>query len=458
MRVQNLKLKSLIAILIAVSSGPTLLAANSVSTQINNGSLQNSGSNFSGDFGFQANNLVEDVGEVVGNKHFGELNIKYDSLSADKTFKKVDLASRVNNEEILMYSLKEAFVEFRYSTSELALGRKVVDWSPADSTWGLGKINNRVNFDYFTPGQEGLVGAFYNKKYSTGFNLSMFGSFVYIPEQGHGMQIDSKNGTVSCKTPWCKAPGSSVNVEGKNVPIYYDVEYPEVSDVVLRYSTGIRAGYEYKRFSTDAFYMRKPENGISIAAEISVESDFSQIDVGVTPQFYYHDVTGMNLGYQLSDDIKIYGAAISSIPSKYPDGDQPYIEYTGIKPKKIKEDYLGGGIVYSIGVDKIQFDYIARVSDFDRENEVLAEYPRWNQALHLGYAKRLTRKVDVGLDYKFDMLTEDRLTMLNAKYRISSNVIGSVGVNIIGTNPNERSYWSDYDNNDAVYTSLKVVF
>ena len=97
-------------------------------------------------------------------------------------------------------------------------------------------------------------------------------------------------------------------------------------------------------------------------------------------------------------------------------------------------------------------------SDFDRENELLAEYPRWNQALHVAAQKNLTRKVFVSLDYKYDMLTEDRLTMFNSSYRFGPNVVAAVGVNIIGTNPDEESFWSQYENNDSVYSSFKYTF
>jgi len=208
-----------------------------------------------------------------------------------------------------------------------------------------------------------------------------------------------------------------------------------------------------------AFYIRKPENNVSIAAEVKYETDNQRLFVDATPQFYYHDVKGGNLELEVKEwNVKLYGSAISIVPEKLPDSDIPYIEYTPIKPRKLQEDYLSSGIVYDNGHVKAHAGYIARVSEYDRENDLLAKYPRWNQAGHLALDFNLTRKIGVSLDYKYDMLTEDRLTMFNTSYRFGPNVIASMGVNIIGTNPDEESYWTQFENNDSVYSSLKYTF
>ncbi|MBT4790160.1 MAG: hypothetical protein HON90_01195, partial [Halobacteriovoraceae bacterium] len=268
-------------------------------------------SNLSGDFGFQASDLVDDVGEVAGNKHFGFMNVKYQSYNSANYYKGLSISSQINNEEVMQYSIKEALIEHRGVNSRLAIGRTNLDWSHADEIWGLGKVNNRINFDYFEPGQEGLVGIFYDIKSASGFELGVFGSFLYIPELNQGLIVDKKNRSVACKTMWCDAPLSSAEIEGKNVPIHYDVNYPDTSKVVNRVSAGLKLGFEYKSFYINSFYMRKPENTMSIIAEVSVESDLSEVTAEVTPQFYNHDVRGGNIELKLSERFKLYGSYIS---------------------------------------------------------------------------------------------------------------------------------------------------
>ena len=122
---------------------------------------------FFGDFGFQTNAIVQDIGEVPGNQHFGSMNLNYKTIDQVKDSELVlSFNSRVNNENVFQYSVSNAYLEYQYSTSRLALGRAKLNWSPTDEVWGLGKINNRINFDYFEPGNEGLVGVFYDRKFN----------------------------------------------------------------------------------------------------------------------------------------------------------------------------------------------------------------------------------------------------------------------------------------------------
>lgn len=448
----------LLALLMCMTGPAFAVSMNLSSTNYNVEKDSKLDSVLTGDFAFQYSDFVEDVGDVTGNRHHGSLNIQYKSFSDENVYKSLHLKSRINDQEVLQYSIKEALVEKRYSNSRLALGRTTLNWSYQDQIWGLGKINNRVNFDYFEPGQEGLVGVFYDKKYKNGFDISAFGSFVYIPELSQGMVIDKDKGTITCKTKWCNAPNASAEIQDKDVPIYYDVNYPDVSDVVQKYSVGLKVGYTYGPLHMNTFALRKPENSLSVLAEVVAEPDLSVINVEVTPQFYYHDVRGGNVELSLNDHLKIYGSGVSVNPNSYPDGERQLIEYTGIKPNKKAEDYLGGGAIYNDGDIKAHAGYIARVSDFDIEEEVLVEYPRWNQAMHLAFSKNITRKLFVGLDYKYDMLTEDRLTMFKSSYSVRPSVVATFGVNIIGTNEDKDSFWSKYENNDSVYSSLKYTF
>ena len=70
----------------------------------------------------------------------------------------------------------------------------------------------------------------------------------------------------------------------------------------------------------------------------------------------------------------------------------------------------------------------------------------------------LTPKLLVDMDAKFDTITEDRLGMAKASYRLSPEVIGSLGVRMIGSSEDSDSFWSSFRNNDAVYAAMKYVF
>ena len=437
----------------------TSVSASTISTSIKDQTFQKSQkSPLSGSVEIRSNQLVEDVGEVIGNQYYTDLELSYKSESSDGVEKVFDAAARFNDQDQLMFSIPEAKVSYTFGSNQLVFGRSIMDWSELDYNWGFGKINNRKNFDGFEPEHEGLTGFTYNRKTDAGFKFSLFASFVYVPEMNPGMKINKDDGTIGCQNPWCKAPSPEAPISDEViVPIYYNVNYPEITDVVFRYSAGMRIGYEKDIFAIEAYGIRKPENSLSTAAEIKYEVDDNRVFADITPQVYYHDVLGGELKIKPTKNITLYGSVMGVYPSKYPDGDEPYIEYTGIKPEKRKEEYAGGGIAFGHEWFNTGINYVARISKYDRKNDLLAEYPRWNQAYHIFANTRIYSRFLVGLDYKYDMLTEDRLAMFNASYHAKNGVQIALGVNVIGSGTDE-SYWSDFVNNDSVYASLAYKF
>ena len=432
---------------------------NTVLANLKTKSKKKEDSKLKGDFSFQSNEWVQDVGDVVGNKFFGEINIDYVSKDPGELEKKFEMSARVNDREQMMYSIPEAYLKYKFGNNEMVFGRAILNWSEIDANWGFGKLNNRKNFDGFEPGQEGLTGIRVSHLSDNGFNVSLFGSIIYVPEMNPGMKVDEENKTIVCENPWCKAPAPSADVEGRSIPIEYNVNYPEIADVVFRYSVGGRVGYENDTVGVHGFTMRKPENSLSVLAEVAYENGSQSIEADVTPQFYYHDVSGLDVKIKPIENVTIYGSVFQIVPEVTPDGSTPNIQYTDIKPNKKKEEYIGGGIQYNNkGLFQFGFNYVARTSEFDISEDQLVEYPRWNQAYHFNLRAQLSRKLSMGFDYKYDMLTEDRLTMFSTNYAFSSDVSISFGANMIGSNQDKDSYWSDFVNNDTVYSSMKYTF
>ena len=104
------------------------------------------------------------------------------------------------------------------------------------------------------------------------------------------------------------------------------------------------------------------------------------------------------------------------------------------------------------------FNYIARVSPYDRDADNLATDPRWNQAVNFFLSRNFKRGFKLMGDIKYDMLTTDRLVMLRVGYQASKALLMTLGVNMIGTPNDGKSYWSPYTNNDALFAGLRYVY
>jgi hypothetical protein len=413
-----------------------------------------------GFIGALSNQASEKVGNVPGNRYRGEFEFLYQKLPSTyetKLESKFHAAAQINDQSLTMYSLQEAYVGGNLTNKDqLRVGRQILPWSAVDQVWGFGKLNNRRNFDYFTPEQEGLVGVFYERKSSNGLRYRVFGSGIYVPEMNPPLDIDKNNQTISSRHPWADAPATTANVDGVLMDVKYDVDYPDLKDVIYRYSVGFNLGYESKHWVMDNFFIRKPENTITPDVEVNVDFISNAINASIDPRFYYHDVYGSTLKYR-NKDVEIYFSGIAIRPNEFPDVDEQ-VRYTEIKNKKRREDYVGGGISKTNDLYTMAFNYVARLSPFDREKDDLAPDPRWNQAVNILLGRNFGRSIMLQTDIKYDMLTTDRLVMFRGVYKASQNLHVNAGINMIGTPTEGNSFWAPYTNNDAIYGGLRYVF
>ena len=414
-----------------------------------------------GHVGGLSNQVNQDVGDVPGNRYNGGFLFDYHNgleTSFDRLERRVTATAQINDQSLTTYSIPELYVGGLITKKDhVRAGRQNLNWSTVDQVWGFGKVNNRINFDGFNPGQEGLIGLAYERRSSNGMRYRIFGSPMYVPELNPPLDIDKSDKTITSRHAWADAPARSTVIDGINTRIAYTVDEPEISEVINRYTIGANLGYESKHWVLDNFIMRKPENQMTQEVTVFFDETRNVVDANIKPQFYYHDVYGSTLKYR-NLDLEMYVSGIAVRPNTFPDGDSNATSWTEIKTEKRREDYVGGGISRINDVYGMGFNYVARLSPFNRDKENLALDPRWNQAVNLFVMRKLSRHFTVSGDVKYDTLTTDRLVMLKGLYQVSKELQMSVGMNMIGTPSDGRSYWSPYTNNDAVYGGLRYVF
>ena len=425
------------------------------------------GDTIQGHIGGMSNQINRSVGDVPGNRYNGDLNFSYHSDNHDELERKFNLSALINDQSLSMYSLQEAFVAkksvFRSwdpvekTGDEVKFGRQILAWSTVDHTWGFGKLNNRKNFDFFDPGQEGLIGLHYENRSTNGFFWRAFGSGLYVPESNPSLDVNKSRNTITSRNPWANAPAASTNISGIETPIQYIVDYPKISEIIYRYTVGANAGWENKNWVIDGYIIRKPENQISTKVEVALAQDAKSVKAFIKPEVYYHDLYGGNLKYR-NADLEMYVSGIAIRPNTYPDGNTTATTYTEIKTEKRREDYVGGGISRTNDRFGMGFNYVARLSPFDRTRDSLAQDPRWNQAVNAFVMRNFNEYFRLSADIKYDMLTTDRLFMLRAGYKVSKELLTTIGVNMIGTPNNGKSYWSPFTNNDALFAGLRYLF
>jgi hypothetical protein len=414
-----------------------------------------------GHLGALSNQASQQVGNVPGNRYNADFEFNYSknvgTPQTNELERKFHVASLVNDQSLAMYSVQEAFVGGNLTSKDhIRFGRQILPWSDVDKIWGFGKLNNRRNFDYYTPGQEGLIGLLYERKSSNGMRYRTFVSGLYVPETNPTLDINKKSRSITSRSPWADTPATRSDVQGTMMDVKYDVDYPQFKDVIYRYTVGANIGFESKHWVVDNFVMRKPENTQTPDVEVNVDFVNKIVSANIDPRFYYHDVYGSTIKYR-NLDVEMYLSGMAVRPNEFPDVDEQ-VRYTEIKNKKRREDYVGGGISKSNDLYTLAFNYVARLSPFNRNKDDLSQDPRWNQALNIFFLRNFGSHYSLSADGKFDMLTTDRLLMVRAIYNVSKELQMSAGVNMIGTPADGKSYWSPYTNNDAVYGGLRYVF
>lgn len=420
----------------------------------------------SGDLSFRYNQLSSQFGNNDGNRFWTDFNYLYyyhePFIDEERKF---DLSMRINDSGGFMVSVKEAQITELGKNYEVSFGRLLVNWSEIDKTWGLGKINNRKNFDFFEPGQEGLLGVRFKKSLGDYFVLDVFASAFYIPQLNPASRINSGEGSITSKNPWANTPPSSITdttLAADPIRIFYRVDTPAIQDIFFKESYGANFVFRpIEEISVTAFYLYKPEN--ELTQDIKIVPDINpnlQIEVFVNPAVYDHRVYGGQLEGLFWNRLKIYGSYIVTKPGTKPE-EPANIDLIDLgfafDTDKQKEEYVGSGIEYLGPTLKLGIGFISRISDFVKTT-TLTRSPRWSQAVHLFGSLQLFESFSAMFDIKYDTLTYDRLYMVDIGYRPFEHLKVSVGANVIGTPDNGQGYWAPFRTNDTFYAQLGVLF
>lgn len=415
---------------------------------------------YQGEFSFLYQDYVDDIGGVNGNRWWSEFNFAYEKKEPfidDEA--KVDFTLRYNDAGGLFYSIREAQYTSLRNFSEISFGFIIIDWSEVDKVWGLGKINNRVNIDYFDPGLSGLPGILYNQRLSKNFAISVYGSYFYIPEYNPSLKINKKERTITTKSPWVVPPSNNALVDGKSVIIRYDVVTPSVDEIVLNYTYGLNLKYSFtESFHLTTYYIRKPENSLSNTATVLLSNNDFNADVKVTPKLFYHDLWGGQLVLETRDKSwQFYTSYLMTQPGSKPQNTDS-VTYGGyaFRLEKQDEEYWGTGVKYIFLGGSAHLGHISRVSGF--EETPIIKRPRWGEAVNFSLSTMILNDFFFKTELFYDYSSYDRLLEVELNFKYNQVLALAIGANVL-TSPNAGvGFWAPFRQNDGVYTELSILF
>lgn len=371
-------------------------------------------------------------------KNFQMINGELNVINDQDGWNTQVFAQYVFEEPLLSYiNVRELSYQFKNESTTYTLGRHLKTWSILDSKWNLGAIQPILNVKATSPEQQGFTGLFVEHQRNN-FAMTFLVSSIYIPNQNAQFAIEK--GEFKKANPWFSAPPSQVVIEGNTLPINYDVNKPEISEIIFRptFATQFLVGSRDNIYvAASGFY--KPSNYIGLGYDEGyLNIPDKKGDVTIQPQVYNHKVYSADVGYKISN----LAINVSSV----------YEE-----PEIIKNDetfiYQNFADVqfYEIGFEYNTAPLILQLSQLQRQGgstdlEMLGTKYLFEQATMFGAQLRtrlFNNELRLGMNYKLDNKQDIELLSSNLVYRVSKDLVVQTQVELIeGTDLTNSDYMS----------------
>ncbi len=354
-----------------------------------------------------------------------------------------------------MLSASELYVDYHMGSANLSFGRRILDWDPTEKYWNMGLLNATRGFNPLEQDQEGIMALRVIKRFS-GFQAEAFGSFVHVPQLNPSLAI--KDGRIISSNPWAKLPPRSAGLQGVQIPIYYELEMPAYTDLLLQPSLGARMKVDLGRRSwLSGYYTWKPENTMRINATGYYEQDTEErAYVRARPFVNHHQVAGAAFVTKLSDRTRFQASYINIIPEK--GGDDGFkFESLKIQPNYIDEAYARAAVVYENDYSTYSINAIERLKGEVKEDDILGTKPRWKRAVGLFIKHAFNDKFGVRGDWKYDVALKDIVLKQDVWWNVDKHLTFGVGTELIQS-PKASSYWNYVRSNDSFYSSASYTF
>jgi hypothetical protein len=186
--------------------------------------------------------------------------------------------------------------------AHVTIGRALYDWSFSDEFWELGITQPLFTWNEARPETQGLTGLFVTLPVVPAiFEMTLFGSGLFIPSQGATYDLD--DGSLRSSNPWFNEPVEILNLAGEEAQLTYDVDVPKTQDVISQTSYGVLLGTpQYKRgFLLSGYYLNKPRNELVLPFQGFLNLSNFNGDITVLPQVARHQTAGLDVGWNFEN-------------------------------------------------------------------------------------------------------------------------------------------------------------
>ena len=361
------------------------------------------------------------------------------------------------------FSLPEAYFQYKTPRSHTSFGRKRLDWTPREKFWQIGYLNAQRGFRLLDDKQEGLTGIHYDfRPNQIGPRFSLFFSYFHIPTLNPSVNI--KDGEITGNSEWQKLPPKQTVISGSPVPIYYELNDPSISDIVLKKSLGLNLEYSWGSGKVQGYTIYKPESGLRVNAEAYYSLENDRVEAIANPIVNHHMMPGFSIHQRLYGVLFTTGADFIDpnarlgkdfdvlSPSQMRENNKKFeSEFFTIEPNYERESYG----YFRASIDQFYYhfslNYIHRLNNDDRKgDDFFSDTVKFKRAVGFDVGFWPTEKLYLTIDWKYDLAREDNILKFESLYQFVENTTVGLGGELMSA-PDDSSYWSPYRTNDTIY-------
>lgn len=359
----------------------------------------------------------------------------------------------------LMFSISEAYLSKNNGRTEYTLGRKVIDWNANDKFWSMGEISPLKSFNLLRTKREGLLGFHFNRK-THHSELTLFGSLLNVPQINPGIKVNE--GNITGANEWSYPPPSFIRFRNNDIPVYYEIYYPNISEILIQESFAFKFDYKIKKENKLSIYGGyKPEPVLrTIATGYYDQLNEERVNIQAKPFVNHQTFYGLSYNFNFKerrDETSLTIAFDGVLPER--GTDRIFDDFDSLKVQPVYERVSYGTISIRKKSDLFSggLNYIHLIEGGGQNPNVFAKKVRWKRAIGLNLDWLITGKTFFRADYKFDIKDKSMTFLSSVGYQLSRKLIIGAEFQVLNV-PDNTSFWAPFRSNDSLLMKMSYMF
>jgi len=371
------------------------------------------------------------------------------------------------------FAVPELYEKFQLpGRLSVTVGRMRENWSLLDEQFHLGIWQPMARWDFLQPISQGLTGAFvtYHPADLSFLKLTLFGSVVYLPDQGPEFSLS--HGQFVSSNRWFSPVVDEVYATNSPSSINYSLDTPSYSSIINHNSLAFmaEAGGEVGAFAKASF-ARLPVNQFLLAGIPTQIAGDSSVNVTVVPMVIDHDLITVEGGFR-------YEQGQILLSDTWEHFDNPGLPQNYQETALVDSQYLGAVVTNDLSSlhlhrANIGLGYVQRIEGTSPSSDTLIQGSIDSSSQRLAFErlvswsfsknvyKTYASSLDTNLGYYYSIDDEGEWLHASVAFNYHRQWTWTLAGDILGADgplDSNSSFMLKYRGNDRVMGGLSYVF